>query len=308
MIPVLFHDRVNLFGVPVSTGSFTVDASFTYTSAIRFHAVGTPIGAAAFVQLDLGSSQSLSGVFVNHCTAGIVEVRADASNPPTTVRASINASTWPTSIATTTPAAPAKGGMDKHGIVKLRAVNYNANMLPVNYSARYIRLVDSGVNSALGNYPTRAVAPFAFARSLLSSRYEVGAFFAFKQARVFPRKPLAGGVRVSYTTPQADNVLLNQRPSPVSYGPPFASIELDFIVGRSPTDAYAAQIGALSGDDDIESIARLARAGLCWLDLGIADKPWLSWPVRFLDAEYTRRHGNAGKKMDMVTLKFQEIN
>lgn len=305
MLPCIYSNRVPAF-TSASVGGFTNPSYLDGTSISLPSSTPNLAANPSFVQADLLSPFFLKGVFVQHCTMSKCRLTADVSNPPTTARADMDATTWPSSIYAATTASPAKAGMDRHGVVKIRGVNYNSNMVPQTFEARYIRLSDLNNDLPLG-IPLAALTPYFANRATRTTAYEVGAVYVMQSARVFPRKPLAGGVRVTYERPQTVNELRGGRAVPVVFGAPYALIELDFVVGRTPDPAYAAIAGLSTGDDDIESIARIAQVEPCWLDLGIPDKPWLSWPVRFVEAAYSRRIRGAGSKMDIVTLKFREL-
>lgn len=118
---------------------------------------------------------------------------------------------------------------------------------------------------------------------------ELGALYVFANSMALPVDPLVDSdYKPRY--PQNSTDLPNGQNIRVDRGAPFGTITLRFN----------------ARDTDIEQIARIARAGLCWLDLGIANAPELQWPVRFIDDTHTRPL--ARPRREPVTLSFREVS
>lgn len=120
--------------------------------------------------------------------------------------------------------------------------------------------------------------------------YWVGSVYVFEATLNLPRDPNYGQSTVQHLRPQTSIDLDNGQNVTSSDGAPVSLLQLGFS-GRS--------------DQDIERAARLARLGICWLDLGIASERWRQWPVREVsetaDRRITRLNG------EQVDLRFREI-
>lgn len=120
--------------------------------------------------------------------------------------------------------------------------------------------------------------------------YWIGAVYVFEATLTLPRDPLYGQSTIQHLRPQTSIDLDNGQNVTSNDGAPISLIQLGFS-GRS--------------DQDIERAARLARLGICWLDLGIASERWRQWPVRetseTADRRITRING------EQVELRFREI-
>jgi hypothetical protein len=122
-----------------------------------------------------------------------------------------------------------------------------------------------------------------------SNFMELGALYVFASSMTLPVDPLIDSdYKPRY--PQGSTTLPNDQMVVVDRGAPSGTITLRFN----------------ARDHDIELIARIARTGLCWLDLGVASAPHLQWPVRFVDDGHTRPL--ARPQREMVTLTFREIS
>lgn len=306
MIPCLFYQRRFPTAFSASSTTTGYEANNTRSSSIAAAWISQNLAANPdFVQWDLGNSYSVAGIFAQHVAMRQPSLLADGAATPTTSRATYNASNEPGAAFAATKASPAKGCMDRHGIARLRGVNYNANMLPIAYTARYVRVSNnnndndlSGLNYGLGAYRSRP--------DLAGVTAEVGALYVFDSFRPLV-STVRNGARVTYNLGREVRETPAGRLYASRRSPPYCEVELDFTVRRSPTSEYRTLTGLSEGDDDIEVVARLASAEVCWLDLGIADKPWLSWPVRLVDADFDRRVRVAGGSQDQITLKFREV-
>lgn len=176
-----------------------------------------------------------------------------------------NSSTPTTSRGAITPA------QGRHGIYR--------GSLGVNISARYL--------SAFFASPALYGAnPGVYSRE--PAVYEVGAFHAFGAVLTLPTEPLLES-EVVPRYPQTIEQLPNGRSVPISRGAPYSEITLRF----RPT-----------ASQDIEQIARIARGSVCWLDLGVAARPELQWPVQMIEDAHGRQFQGGA---DTVQLRFREI-
>ena len=122
-----------------------------------------------------------------------------------------------------------------------------------------------------------------------SALMELGAMYAFANTLSLPVEPLIDS-GVQYLYPQSAEKMPNGQTVTIARGAPRARITLKFR-------ASAAQ--------DIERIARIARAGLCWLDLGITTDRSLQWPVRYIEDSHSRDFTRP--RREPVTLVFEEL-
>ena len=149
----------------------------------------------------------------------------------------------------------------------------------MNASVRYV--------SAFFASPTLLGAT-AGAYSREPAVYEVGALYAFGSVLTLPTEPLIDS-EIDFEYPQQTEKLPNGQQIVVSRGAPVATITLRF----RPSASHV-----------IEQVARIARAGITWLDLGVTARPDLQWPVRFVDDAHGRQF-RGGR--DVVTLRFREV-
>lgn len=147
-------------------------------------------------------------------------------------------------------------------------------------SARYVRADFTNASEA------RGAGVYA---TYLNALMELGALYCFGASIALPVEPLIDS-DIEYAYPQQLEKLPNGQEVQIDRGAPTARIRLRFKAGAT---------------HDIEKIARLARAGLCWLDLGIASAPELQWPVRFIDDKHTRSW--VRPRREPVNLTFKEI-
>ena len=177
-----------------------------------------------------------------------------------------NSATPTTSRGSITPAQA------RHGIYR--------GSLGVNISARYL--------SAYFASPTLLGAG-AGVYSKEPAAYEVGAVHAFGAVLTLESEPLLES-EIQHNYPQTTEQLPNGQTLVVSRGAPYAELSLRF----RPT-----------AGQDIEQIARIARAGICWLDLGVTARPELQWPVRMVEDTHARSFQGGA---DVVTLRFREVS
>lgn len=152
-------------------------------------------------------------------------------------------------------------------------------LLAMSVSARYA--------SAYFDSPTMRGAD-AGVHSIEPAVYEVGALYAFGAVMDLPVEPLIDS-DIDAIWPQSNERLPNGAEVVITRGAPYQRINLRFRPGAA---------------HDIEKVARIARGGLCWLDLGVAARPELSWPVRWTDDNAQRRFSGG---RDQVALTFREI-
>lgn len=120
--------------------------------------------------------------------------------------------------------------------------------------------------------------------------YRIGAVYVFGAA-FLPTAQARTPIQVAHPRPKVVDRLDNGQRVASLTGAPFAEIALDMI----PTAA-----------DDVEKIARLAEAGICWLDLGNPSRRELQWPVRFF-GDGTTRVVNPAAAKDRVSLTLSEV-
>jgi hypothetical protein len=163
---------------------------------------------------------------------------------------------------------PAQAG---HGVYR--------GSLAMNVSARYVSAYWTGPTLLGGNAGVYSREP---------ASYEVGTLYAFGATLSLPCEPLLES-DLSFEYPQTVERLPNGQQITVSRGAPVATITLRF----RPT-----------ASQDIERIARIARAGISWLDLGIAARPDLQWPVKCIEDSIGRQFRGGA---DAVALTFREV-
>ncbi|MDR3389918.1 MAG: hypothetical protein P4L92_23015 [Rudaea sp.] len=103
-----------------------------------------------------------------------------------------------------------------------------------------------------------------------------------------PRDPLFSGSSIDSNTPQSRADLDNGVVICDNTGAPFETITLSFSGGAG---------------DGHEQIQRYARAGVCWLNLGVATAPWYQWPVFHYDPKVTRKLSGFNRELVDITLK-----
>lgn len=132
--------------------------------------------------------------------------------------------------------------------------------------------------------------PNTFVRVSMSGlqNFGVGALYLFATELQLPDALLRSEITTEY--PQASVKLPNGTEFPVDRGPPRTRITLRWRRPRA---------------DDIEEVARIARAGICWLDLQNPDQPGWQWPVRCISATLPRQLTHA--LQDEATLEFVEV-
>lgn len=80
---------------------------------------------------------------------------------------------------------------------------------------------------------------------------------------------------------------------------------VNFVVDRGVPRAHVSLRWRRSRADDVEQVARIARAGICWLDLEIPNAPWMQWPVRLTQSSLQRQFATATQ--DEIALEFTEV-
>lgn len=182
-------------------------------------------------------------------------------------------------IGTVTPPATTYGTVsaatvatDRHGIRK--------GSFTGSATARYVRLnlpaaVDARTTGVFSGYS--------------STGMELGSLYVFGSTLTLPISALIGPA-VGYDYPEGREVLPNLQTISFQRGAPRAKIRLDFLP---------------SATQDIEQAARIAKDQLCWLDLGVAGRPELQWPVRFYAGEHNR--DIFPQTRDRLSLAFEEI-
>ena len=103
--------------------------------------------------------------------------------------------------------------------------------------------------------------------------FRCGSVLVFTQSQALPRDSLYGGTNVDVVFPQARVDLPNGAMEVNSTGPSYCEIGMSFAARAS---------------DDVEVLARRARADVCWLDLGLTDQGQ-QWPIRHGDPRISRR-------------------
>lgn len=118
--------------------------------------------------------------------------------------------------------------------------------------------------------------------------YRAGAVYVFSSEYGLPRDPIYP-VEIGYNEPMTAHDLPNGQDVPVNRGPSFHELRLDY---------------ALRADQDVEVMRRQARAGVCWLDLGLS-YGGLSFPVMHVEGRGGRmieRHNR-----ETVSVPLREV-
>lgn len=102
-----------------------------------------------------------------------------------------------------------------------------------------------------------------------------------------PRDPLFGQTRIICGSPQGKNELANGIVEVYDAGPATTDINLAF---------------ALAASQSVDFIRSAARAGPCWLDLGLPQRG-LQWPVRHVDAQVTRSLDRYNRETQQIALR-----
>lgn len=123
-----------------------------------------------------------------------------------------------------------------------------------------------------------------------ASFHSVGALYAWGAVLSLPVDPLIGS-RIRRARPRVQSDLANGQQSDAKTGPAYT---------RAITLRFRVPAGA-----DLEQIERLADAGVCGLDLGIASRRDLCWPVVCRMASIDRAMTRAAQ--DEVELEFLEV-
>lgn len=144
-------------------------------------------------------------------------------------------------------------------------------LLAFSATVRYLMLTFSGT-------PTDAAA-----------YWTAGAVYVFSAAGALPRDPLFGSDQ-SIDWPQLTQALPNGQTLRVSRGESRMAVRLRFS-GRIT--------------DDVAALARYARSGPVWLDLGLPSAQGCQWPVTFLDDGLTRQW--AGHNREPITIPLVEL-
>lgn len=118
--------------------------------------------------------------------------------------------------------------------------------------------------------------------------WQIGPVDLFLNSRPLPRDPIFGETSIDSCTPQTRTDLENGIVVKDDTGPPYSTITLNFTGGTA---------------DDHEAVMRTARAGLCWLDLGIASNRGLQWRVKHYEAKTTRKLTAFNRESVQITLK-----
>lgn len=144
-------------------------------------------------------------------------------------------------------------------------------LLAFSATVRYIMLTFSGT-------PTDAAA-----------YWTAGSVYVFSTAAALPRDPLFGSDQ-SIDWPQIAQRLPNGSTLRIDRGTSRMAVRLRF----------SARI-----TDDVESLARYARAGAVWLDLGLPSAQWCQWPLTHADDGITRQW--SGHNREPITLPLLEL-
>lgn len=123
-----------------------------------------------------------------------------------------------------------------------------------------------------------------------ASTVGVGSMYAFATSTSINRGPLYGQTNITCIDPQVRNELPNGVIETYSAGASTTDIQLGF--GPAPTD-------------DLDAIRRAARAGPCWLDLGVTAQRDRQWPVRYADDKSVRKIDRFNRESQSLT--FREI-
>jgi hypothetical protein len=124
----------------------------------------------------------------------------------------------------------------------------------------------------------------------VQSYYEVGAVYVFGATLNLPRDPIYGSSSMEAVFPQTSVDLANGQNVTSNDGAPYVEPTLGF---------------STRSDQDVEKAARLARLGVCWLDLGITSERHRQWPVRHVLPRLVRRVTRVNG--EQVELKLREI-
>jgi len=116
--------------------------------------------------------------------------------------------------------------------------------------------------------------------------YRAGAIYVFSSESVLPRDPIYP-VEIGYNEPMTAHDLPNGQDVPVNRGPNYHELRLDF---------------ALRPDQDVEFMRRQARAGVCWLDLGLV-YGGLSFPVMHVESRGGRMIERQNRETVSVPLR-----
>lgn len=191
----------------------------------------------------------------------------DGIYPPATLRGIISASTVVT----------AANGIRKGSFV----VDPTYSGLPI----RYLRVDFTNANHARG----RDIYATYPSYNGIDTRMELGAMYLFGASVALPIDPLIDS-EIMHKYPQGKTDLENGQVITWQRGAPKTIIRLRFRA---------------AANHDIEQIARIAQAGVCWLDLGIDTRRDLQWPVRFVEDSHTRVL--TAPRREAVTLTFEEV-
>lgn len=119
--------------------------------------------------------------------------------------------------------------------------------------------------------------------------YEAGAVFVFGESLTLPADPLLGS-EASAALPQTLVQLPNGFECAIDRGPARQRLGLRFRGART---------------DDLDELARRARAGTCWLDLDVAANRELQWPVRHTADSLQRSF--SGASQDEASIPLIEV-
>lgn len=117
--------------------------------------------------------------------------------------------------------------------------------------------------------------------------WQMGAVYVFASSLSLPDNPLLGS-EANPSWPQTRVDLPNGERVVIDRGTPRQQLNLRF---RTPRTA------------DIDALVRLARAGICWLDLGVTANRELQWPVRFDSDTSTRAFATAAQDEQAIPLR-----
>lgn len=129
------------------------------------------------------------------------------------------------------------------------------------------------------------------ATSILDGKayYELGAVHVFDATLTLPQNPLLGS-EANPILPQTLIQLPNGFEAVIERGPARQRLGLRFRGART---------------DDLDELARRARAGTCWLDLDVAANRELQWPVRHTADSLQRSF--SGASQDEATIPLLEV-
>lgn len=153
----------------------------------------------------------------------------------------------------------------------LDAQNRGKASLSLTATVRYIKIVASS------GAPTDG-----------SAYWSIGPVDVFNNTLAFQRDPIFGESSLETNTPQTSVTLDNGKIVRDGTGPSFITPTLNFSGGSN---------------DDHEQIAMLARAGLCWLDLGITSNRGLQWRVKHYEAKTMRKLTAFNRESVQIQLK-----